>query len=370
MKTALLSIILLLSLSLFYGKAQNLGAAPLAAPEDTSFKAAPGKVISMEGSFLRPLHKRDSILIADQLFYGAVLKDVAEGTAFSLPDYSRGIKDSVEVLSPWIIDTVKVSKIRKTGHRLYDIEAKLLITSFDEGRYVLPSIRMERTLPGGPVDTLVFDSRLLEVKTMPLDTASFKPHDIKGQIRYPLTFKEIFPYLAGAWIFAVLFILIMSVVMIKRRKEENTAFREPPHITALRKLDRLRSNKFWAPEKQKAFYSGVTDALREYIVSRYGFGAMEMTTAEIFNELKFKDVPVHLYDDLKGLFECSDYVKYAKHTASDEENARVLPIAVKFVTETYQAILDEEAENKALEEEAVSEKPIKEREDDSAYMPK
>lgn len=370
MRTVLLSIIFLLNLSLFYGKAENLETSPLAAPEDTTVKAVPGKVINMEGAFLRPLHKRDSVLIADQLFYGAFLKDVAEGTVFALPDYSKGFKDSVDVLSPWIIDTVKVSKIRKTGHRLYDIEAKLIIASFDEGKYVLPSIAIGRALPGGPVDTLVFDSKLLEVKTMPLDTASFKPYDIKGQIRYPLTFKEILPYLAGAWIFAVLLIFIVSLIMIKRGKEEAVAFREPPHITALRKLDRLRSNKFWAPEKQKAFYSGVTDALREYIVSRYGFGAMEMTSTEIFNELKFKDVPVHLYDDLKGLFECSDYVKYAKHTASDEENARVLPIAVKFVTETYQAIIDEEAENKASEEGALSEAPIKEREDDSAYMPK
>ncbi|MBR0361054.1 MAG: hypothetical protein IIX35_01595, partial [Paraprevotella sp.] len=38
----------------------------------------------------------------------------------------------------------------------------------------------------------------------------------------------------------------------------------------------------WVPEKQKAFYSGITDALREYIAARYGISAMEMTTAEIF----------------------------------------------------------------------------------------
>ena len=36
-------------------------------------------------------------------------------------------------------------------------------------------------------------------------------------------------------------------------------YKEPAHITALRKMDKFRSNKYWVPEKQKQFYSGVTD---------------------------------------------------------------------------------------------------------------
>lgn len=355
--------------SIFSGKAENPEPDLVSAPGDSSFRGTPGKVISAGGAFLRQMNKRDSVLIADQLLYGALLKDVAEGTLFYFPDYSSGLRDSVDVLSPWLVDTVKVSKIRKTGRKLYDLEAKIRITSFEEGRYLLPDIVIARSLPGGPLDTLVFNAPILEVKTMPVDTASFKPHDIKGQIRYPLTLKEIMPYLAGVWLAAVAVIFVVSLIMVRRRKEEVRALREPPHIVALRKLDRLRSNKFWAPDKQKAFYSGVTDTLREYIASRYGFGAMEMTSAEIFRELKFKDIPVHLYEEMKELFVRSDYVKYAKHTASDEENATVLPIAVKFVTETYQAIIDEEAALSATEEKAAPD-TLRDREDDSAYMPK
>ena len=40
--------------------------------------------------------------------------------------------------------------------------------------------------------------------------------------------------------------------------------------------------------------------------------------------------------------ECADYVKFAKHVASQEENARALPTAVRFVTSTYQTVLEEE----------------------------
>ena len=100
----------------------------------------------------------------------------------------------------------------------------------------------------------------------------------------------------------------------------------------------------WVPEKQKAFYSGVTDALREYISSRYGVSAMEMTTAEIFADMKGADVPKELLSEVQTLFERADFVKFAKYVASDEDNASVLPLAVRFVTETYQTQVEEESE--------------------------
>ena len=39
---------------------------------------------------------------------------------------------------------------------------------------------------------------------------------------------------------------------------------------------------------------------------------------------------------MKTLFERADFVKFAKFTATPEENATVLPQAIRFVTSTYQ----------------------------------
>ena len=102
----------------------------------------------------------------------------------------------------------------------------------------------------------------------------------------------------------------------------------------------------WAPEKQKVFYSGITDALREYISERYGIGAMEMTTAEIFNDMKATDAPAELQAELKELFERADFVKFAKFVASDEDNASALPLAVRFVTATYQMEVESDKDEK------------------------
>lgn len=297
-----------------------------------------GKVIPMSGAFLQPLQERDSVLIADQLLYGFELKQLEEGTPIALPQWQNDEKGGVMAIGSWTLDTLKVRKQKKGQPRLLDIRGSLRITSFDEGLYELPSIKVGRLNDDGVLDTLVFDPIRLEVKTMPVDTATFVPHDIKGQIRYPVTFREVLPWLGGGIASAGLVALaIYLIVRHARRKREEDEKKDPAHIVALRKLDRYRGARMWAPEHQKEFYSGVTDTLREYMDARYGISAMEMTTAEIFSGMKSEAVDKDLMDKLKELFERADFVKFAKYVASDEDNATVLPLAVRFVTETYQA---------------------------------
>ena len=68
-----------------------------------------------------------------------------------------------------------------------------------------------------------------------------------------------------------------------------------------------------------------------------------MTTAELFDALKdSRDLSPDLYSELKELFERADFVKFAKYTAPDEDNAKALPLAVRFVTSTYQSEIEEE----------------------------
>ena len=297
-----------------------------------------GKVIPMKGAFLQQLQERDSVLVADQLLYGFELKQVKEGTGLILPEIPQEQDYRLMYLSPWILDTVKVTKQRKGLPRLLDLRGSVVVSSFEEGIYELPQIVVGRLSEEGVADTLVFEPLRLEVKTMPVDTATFVPHDIKGQIRYPLTFAEIFPWVLGVCAAVLLMIFAIRFIIMRRRAEDPAyAHKDPAHIIALRKLDKYRGSKMWAPEKQKLFYSGVTDTLREYISSRYGVPAMEMTTAQIFDDMKATDAPEALLKEVRELFDRADFVKFAKYVASEEDNASALPVAVRFVTETYQA---------------------------------
>lgn len=298
----------------------------------------PGIVPSGE-AFLEQLQKRDSVLIADQLRYGFRLDNVKAGTVLGLPDLSKGVMDSIELVSDWKIDTLKIR--RKTQEM--NLEGSFVITSFDEGKYELPVIAVQRTTPDGKTDTLLFAGKDLEVLSMPVDTTTFKPHDIKGQIRYPLTFKEILPYIIGIQLLAVIIILVVSLLKMRKKNESGEGgIKEPAYIVALKKLDKFRGNKLWEPEKQKQFYSGVTDVLREYIAARFGVGAMEMTTAEIFEGLKDKEIPQEIMEETRNLFVTSDLVKFAKMTVSDDENVKAVPSAVRFVTTTWKSEEEEE----------------------------
>ena len=314
--------------------------------------SAQGTIIPVKGAFLKQLQERDSVLVADQLLYGFRLDGVAEGTRFMLPELPQEQDMRLMFLTPWVMDTLKVTKAKDGQPATLDVAGSVLITSFEEGLYDLPQIALQRMSSDGVLDTLVFDPVRLEVKTMPVDTATFQPHDIKAQIRYPVTVEEVIPWIGLFWLVAVLVILTVCLLMMRKRKDNPEYVRkDPAHIVALRELDKFRGSQMWAPEKQKDFYSGVTDALREYMSDRYGIGAMEMTTAEIFDQMKNTDVPEKLQKDAKELFDRADFVKFAKYVASEEENAATLPLAVRFVTETYQAeiVAEEEKEEGGAE---------------------
>ena len=310
-------------------------------------------VIPSGDASLEQLQKRDSILIADQLRYSLTLKDLDGKTNIGLPDLQAAGNDTLTVLGGWQLDTLVKGRVvrprnakarQKLLQNSFDVRASIILVPFEEGKYELPDLPVLRSREDR-VDTLIFKGLEMDVKTMPVDTATFSIHDIKGQIQYPVTLSEVLPWvgagLAGA---ALIALAVWLIIRARRRKEEASRPKEPAYIVALRELDKYRSDKFWAPEKQKAFYSGITDALKVYMDERFGVDAPEMTTGELFSALKEeKDITPRMYSEMKDLFERADFVKFAKHIASDEENARVLPLAVGFVTTTHQAEIEREA---------------------------
>ena len=305
-------------------------------------------VVPQGDATLQQLQKRDSILIADQLRYGVTIDNVKAGQRVALPDFTPASNDTLTILAGWQLDTLVNGKAVRSRNakaaakllrKPFALKASIVMVPFEEGHYALPDV---------PVifesDTLIFKGLEMDVKTMPVDTATFEIHDIKGQILYPVTFKELLPWIGGGLLCAALIALVVwLLVRASKRKAEALKPKDPAYIVALRELDKYRSDKYWAPDKQKAFYSGITDALKFYMDERFGVDAPEMTTAELFDALKSdKDITPEMYSSLKELFERADFVKFAKHIASDQENAAALPLAVRFVTTTYQTDLEKE----------------------------
>ena len=103
-----------------------------------------GKLVQMGPSFIQPLQERDSVLIADQLFYGFELSQVEEGTQFAFPEIKDTLMTNMRIVKPWQMDTVKASRQKKGQPRFFDLKGGLTITTFEEGIYYLPPLAVQR----------------------------------------------------------------------------------------------------------------------------------------------------------------------------------------------------------------------------------
>ena len=280
---------------------------------------------------------RDSILVGEQVVWNTVFAMPEHRELHFAPyaDVVKGENAPVDVIHDYKLDTLSV----KNGIR--EIRARILLTSFDSGYYKLPL--MVALTPEG--DTIYLDSPFLDVTNIQIDTAKFVMHDIKGQMRYPITLAEVLPWIGGALALALLVWLLARY--IKARREKGGLFGkqvpdDPPHIVALRELEKIRGEKLWQSGKEKQFYTGVTDTLREYIEARYGVSAMEQTSAEIMQSLSDKSVEEKAYRELGELFNVADLVKFAKYVPATNENEEAIPVAVRFVNSTFMQEMEED----------------------------
>ena len=281
---------------------------------------------------------RDSILIGDRVDWTADIV-LAPGEELYMEPMSDPVVAGVETVEQLKIDTISTKKGSLA------LQAKMTLTSFDSGSYVLPNIVAAVARANGQIDTLVFDGAKLAVNTIPIDTATYVIKDIKAQINYPLTLKELLPWIGGVLLLAALVFLIIR--LIKARKENTTLFgkpivADPAHIVALRSLEKIRKQKLWQNEKQKQFYTAVTDTLRVYIAERFHIATLERSSTEMLSDLKKQDVDENMYGKIAELFTRADLVKFAKYQSSNEENEDTIPVAVQFVNTTYMTELKEE----------------------------
>lgn len=283
---------------------------------------------------------RDSILVGDQVLWSTTFT-MPTDELLSIEPYSKTIDrdtNGIDVIHDFKLDTVSI----KNG--IAQIKAKLLFTCFDSGYVKLP----QPLIISGNGDTLFLSTPQIAVTYIPIDTSTFVIKDIKGQIRYPITFKEVLPYCLAVLLFAGL--IYLGYLYYNRRKSNLNLFgkpivKDPPHIVALRALDKLRGEKLWQNGKQKLYYTILTDTLRGYIEGRYNVSAMEKTTNEILDSLKDKNIESSRFDELESLFKMADLVKFAKYLPTAVENEEAIPTAVRFVNATFMQQLEEQKSN-------------------------
>ena len=272
----------------------------------------------------------DTILIGQRVKLRIeVDKDVMQMIGF--PEFENGrLADSLEILMQSRIDTVR------QGRREH-LSCEYLLTCFSPADYRMgkfPALWADKNI----VDTVwSVDSIRLIVMAPPVDTVNNTIYDIRPPMPIPLRFGEVSGYMLIGLVVALIIALVIYLLLFKRGKGLLAALRgpaDPPHVTAIKELEKLHTQKLWQCGKSKQYYTGLTEILREYLVGRYHFQAMEMTSAEILACIRELAVEERSAARLKRLLEVADFVKFAKLEPDPEQNEDAYQDAYYFVEET------------------------------------
>lgn len=283
-------------------------------------------------------------------------------TEILFPVYQDSIVGGLEVLSMGNPDTTITDNVRT-------INMKYLVTSFDSTLYFVPSMPvsdgidtiqsnsfgLKVTAPQLKDSTLAYLERMNSGQTDSIDFEQLQLNDIKPIQKLPFSWKD---FLDLLWI-PVIVLLLLAIVgaiiyFIIRKNKKGYFFTPPPvlppHVRAMKSLDKIKTEKIWQQERYKEFYTQLTDVLRRYISERYGVNSLEMTTGEILSTMRTKSEEDSVYENLKQVLVIADLVKFAKHKPFTDENDLSMMNAYFFVNQTKQEELLTDAST--LEEEA------------------
>jgi hypothetical protein len=274
------------------------------------------------------------VLIGDQ-FNLRLEVNQAKNVKIGFPQIGDTLSSAIEVISRSPLDTFHLDKEEQIK-----IIQNLTITSFDTGRQVIPAFHFDLKLDKltQTIETLPVE---FYVHTMPIDTTK-GPVDIKKPYGAPLTLKEVSPYIFGIMLLGALIFFLFYY--LHRRKNNQPMFgklakpKEPPHVIAIRMLDRIKEQKLWQHNQVKTYYSEISDTLRIYIQDRFGIQTMEFTTDETLDAFRQNTglIPDKSFNDLKNILSLSDLVKFAKYEPLPDDHNLTLMNAYFFVNDTKQ----------------------------------
>ena len=264
------------------------------------------------------------------------------GEQVTMPMLDKELIPGVEIVDRTIVDTLTL----RDGRVQYD--QYLTLTSFEDSLfYIAP-------LPFVSGDDTVWSEGLTlnVVQPFEMDTTDMAITDIKGVYKAPIWWWGIFRWVLLALLLAGVgvagYYLITYLQSRKREEEGNEVVTEPlrpAEEVALEKLDAIKEKKIWQQGQVKEYHTQLTDVVREYIARRFEVSSVEQTSDETLRDIRpLLNERKDLYDQLRKMLTLADLVKFAKWSATPDENELSLRNAYTFVRETTIQSLEDGAE--------------------------
>lgn len=246
------------------------------------------------------------------------------------PEIGDTITENIEVLTKSNYDTTVLGNAANPTAVLH--RQQILITSYDSGHFVIPPFQFTFNETTVETEAILITSNVLRVDT------ALAPKDINEIIELPDTWKEWFmkywPWISAGG--GLLLLLAIVIVLLRRRKKVTDLPKpvkpaRPAHETALEALKVLEKQKLWQQGKMKAYHIELSWILWSYLEARFQVVAVEQTTDEILQNLRFVEVAEKNKAELAQILKLGDLVKFAREAPIPSENERCMLLAVQFV---------------------------------------
>jgi hypothetical protein len=220
---------------------------------------------------------------------------------------------ALEVIQSYPIDT-----IRKNDR--YELIKKYGLTQFDSGKYTIPSIKIL-------INNKAFlsDSLKVEVANVQVDTLKQKMYDIKDIAPANEGIGNWWKYLLGLLLISGFAALVYLYIKKRQKEKIEEEIYKTPIEKATSLLNNLEKKELWQHGEVKAYYSELTDIVRNYIEEAIDIPAMESTTSELIEGLKTASqkkkmkLSKETIDSLFVVLKQADLVKFAKSKPLDFE---------------------------------------------------
>ena len=254
------------------------------------------------------------------------------GEQVQLPVLSEELIPGIEIVDKTIIDTAMLNDGRVQYNQY------VTLTSFEDSLfYIAP-------LPFVSGDDTVWSESLMlnVVQPFEMDSTDMAITDIKGIYKAPIWWWGILRWVLLALAIAGIGVggyYLITYLQSRARKSEDEVLPaeplRPAEEVALEKLDAIREQKIWQTGQVKEYHTQLTDVVREYIDRRFEVSSVEQTSDETLRAMRgLLSDKKELYESLREMLTLADLVKFAKWTATPDENEKSLRSAYTFVKET------------------------------------
>ena len=252
----------------------------------------------------------DSILIGKELFY-KIDVNLEKKQAIIFPDSASFVP--FELLSETKVDTIQ-------SNNGFIFSKSYAITSFDEGEYIIPKIKVQ-------IGDKLFstDSKKIKVNMVEVDTTKQGLYEIKPPFDDFSTLEIIKLGLVNNYLKLLSIILLILVIILFRKKIVkffNPILNIKPTLSPLELADKriIKLEKFETKSNSdiKHFYSELIFLLRCFLDKEIYSRALESTTNELISglnnlrELKLFAIPKKSINRIQEILNRADLVKFAK----------------------------------------------------------